>query len=90
MCQNSDVIMQEKKNPRSLTHHSNGLTINQLYLSIQSYLDGKSNCDEVVSIMRESDIPAGNLAGIMRQLSGFGDKDRYSLLYRECRLFRLY
>ena len=90
MCQNRYVIMEEKKNPRSLAHPGNGLTINQLYLSIQSYLDGKSSCDEVVGIMRESDIPAGNLAGIMRQLSGFGDKDRYSLLHRECRLFRLY
>jgi hypothetical protein len=82
--------MEEKKNPSSLAHPSNGLTINQLYLSIQSYLDGKSSCDEVVGIMRESDIPAGNLAGVMRQLSGFGDKDRFSLLHRECRLFRLY
>lgn len=90
MCRNSYAIMEEKKNPSSLAHPSNGLTINQLYLSIQSYLDGKTSCDEVVSIMRESDIPAGNLAGVMRQLSGFGDKDRYSLLHRECRLFRLY
>jgi len=90
MCRDEYVIMLEKKNPRSLAHLGNGLTINQLYLSIQSYLDGKSSCDEVVSIMRGSSIPAGDLAGIMRQLSDFGDKARYSLLRRECRLFGLY
>jgi hypothetical protein len=82
--------MVEKKNPRSLANPSNGLAINQLYLSIQSYLDGKSSCDEVVSMMRGSHIPAGDLAGIMRQLSEFGDKARYSVLRQECRLFGLY
>ncbi len=65
-------------------------TINHMYVSIQSYLDGKSSCEEVVGIMRGSDLPAAKLAGIMRQLSDFGDRDRYSFLRHECRLFGLY
>lgn len=82
--------MLEKSNPRSLANPSNGLAINQLYLSIQSYLDGRSGSDDVTSKMRAFDVPTGDLAGIMRQLSGFGDTTRYSLLRRECRLFGLY
>lgn len=61
-----------------------------MYASIQLYLDGESNCDEVVGMMRESDIPPAKLAGIMRQLSDYGDRDRYSLLLHECRLFDIY
>lgn len=64
--------------------------INHMYVVIQSYLDGKINCEEVIGIMKESDLPAVKLAGIMRQLSDYGDEDRYSLLRNECRLFGLY
>ena len=64
--------------------------INRIYLAVQSYLDGTNNCDEVVNDMKESGLDSEKLAGIMRQLSDFGDMDRFSTLYRECRLFGLY
>ena len=70
--------------------HLEDPSINGMYVAIQLYLDGKSSCDEVVGIMRGSDLPAGKLAGIMRQLSDYGDRDRYSLLYYECKLFGMY
>ena len=70
--------------------HLEDPAINHMYVCIQSYLDGQSSSDEVVGIMRGSDLPAGKLAGIMRQLSDYGDRDRYSLLYRECKLFGMY
>jgi hypothetical protein len=65
-------------------------SINGMYIAIQLYLDGKSSCDEVVGIMQKSEIPAGKLAGIMRQLSDYGDRYRYSFLQHECKLFGLY
>ncbi len=64
--------------------------INSMYVSIETYLDGKSSLHEIFGIMRGTDLTAGKLAGIMRQLSDYGDRDRYSSLYRECRLFGLY
>jgi len=70
--------------------HLEDPSINHMYVSIQSYLDGKSSCDEVVGAMRGSDLPAGKLAGIMRQLSDYGDREKYSLLRRECKLFGMY
>ena len=70
--------------------HLEDPSINQMYVSIQSYLDGKSSCDEVVGIMRGSDLPAVKLAGIMRQLSDYGDRERYSFLRHECKLFGMY
>jgi hypothetical protein len=70
--------------------HLEDPSINGMYVAIQLYLDGKSSCDEVVGIMRGSDLPAGKLAGIMRQLSDYGDRDRYSLLHHECKLFGMY
>jgi len=70
--------------------HLEDPAINHMYVSIQSYLDGQSSCDDIISIMKESDLPAGKLAGIMRQLSDYGDRDKYSLLCQECRLFGLY
>jgi len=70
--------------------HLEDPSINGMYVAIQLYLDGKSSRDEVVGIIRGSDLPAGKLAGIMRQLSDYGDRDRYSLLYYECKLFGMY
>ena len=67
-----------------------GHGINSMYTTIQSYLDGTNDCAEVVSYMRESGLKSEILAGIMRQLSDFGDIDRYSLLRQECKLFGLY
>ena len=64
--------------------------INRMYITIQSYLDGKNNCDEVVSEIKESGLHSEKIAGIMRQLSNYGDMGRYSLLRQECRLFGLY
>ncbi len=64
--------------------------VNQMYVCIQAYLDGKGNCDEVMRVMRQSTIPSAKLAGIVRQLSDFGDKAKYSLLRRECRSFGLF
>jgi len=37
-----------------------------MYVSIQSYLDGKSSCEEVVGIMKGSQLSAGKLAEIGR------------------------
>jgi len=70
--------------------HLEDPSINGMYVAIQLYLDGKSSCEEVVGIMRSSEIPAGKLAGIMRQLSDYGDRDRYSFLRHECKLFGMY
>jgi len=70
--------------------HLEDPAINHMYISIQSYLDGKSSCYDIVGIIRGSDLPAGKLAGIMRQLSDYGDRDRYSLLRHECKLFGMY
>ncbi len=70
--------------------HPEDLAINRMYVSIESYLDGKSSFLEIFGIMKVSDLPAGKLAGIMRQLSDYGDRDRYSVLYHECRLFGMY
>lgn len=64
--------------------------VNRTYVIIQSYLDGKANCTEVIDVMKELDLPAAKLAGIMRQLSDYGDRDKYSLLRQECGLFGLY
>jgi len=70
--------------------HLEDPSINGMYVAIQLYLDGKSSCDEVVGIMRTSELPSGKLAGIMRQLSDYGDTYRYSFLLRECKLFGMY
>jgi hypothetical protein len=65
-------------------------SVNRTYVAIQSYIDGKISCEEAIGIVKVSDLPAIKLAGIMRQLSDYGDRDRYSLLRRECKLFGLY
>jgi hypothetical protein len=70
--------------------HFDDPSINRVYTAVESYLDGKINCEVAVDIMKGSELPTTKLAGIMRQLSDYGDKDRYSLLRRECRLFGLY
>jgi hypothetical protein len=59
-------------------------------MTVEAYLDGKISCEAAVSKMKSSALPADKLAGIMRQLSDYGDKDRYSLICKECKLFGVY
>ncbi len=70
--------------------HPDDPAINCMYVCIESYLDGKSSFQEIFGVMRASNLPARKLAGIMRQLSDYGDKEKYSILYGECRSFGLY
>ena len=67
----------------------NDPAINYIYVCIEEYLDGKQSCDWILNIMKKTNLPKEKLAGIMRQLSDYGSKDRYSELARECRLFGL-
>lgn len=61
-----------------------------MYVAVEAYLDGKISCEAAVSKLQGSELPADKLAGIMRQLSDYGDKGRYSLICKECKLFGVY